>query len=101
MKIHLDFDERDISNMYGSQCASFIMQQPDRFTVYDNNSLASMHPYIRKHSDVSSLLFCDSFLEAKIVMSVYIEKKYNPILLSDELSGSWVIWIDLPYEAKL
>jgi hypothetical protein len=105
MEIKLEFYERDITFLYHSRCPSFVLEQPDRFILFDSGGQASCHPFIKMNSEknASSLLFCKSFLEAKILMAFYeSSEKYSPIMLFDEYDSSdiWVIWINIPFPRK-
>jgi hypothetical protein len=99
MEIKLLLSKYDIDHLSSSRCASFVLEQKDRFSLY-GGGLASEHTVIKCFDSEASLLFCDSFLEAKIIMLFYDVLHRSTILLIDENSdsNSWAVWINEPFK---
>lgn len=91
MKLELNFEERDIEQLYEAKCESFLSSQMGRFKTwptYQDVDLSTAQLF----SKDSEMLFTDSFLNAKIIYQFYNREgsEDSVMLLSDE-AGGWCV----------
>lgn len=95
--MRVTLNEKDIEMMYDSKTRNFIKEQKKRFLVYpDFDEIKD--DVITEYNKNDSLLFCEKFLEAKLIYEYYYLNAKSPLLLSDEVNGGWCVLIKQLFE---
>ena len=112
MKLELDFSRRDVERLWHTGHHSFVNDKKERFetddTDYSKNRSGESDPTLRSimefeklHPKGSSLLWCDSFLEAKLLHTYFIQRGRTAEIIWDTAgmfdgeSGA-VVWVNRP-----
>ena len=113
MILELNFSQIDAERLWHTGHHSFVSKQIERFetddTDYSENRSGESDPTLRGimefdklHPKGSSLLWCDSFLNAKLLHTYFIQSgKASEIIFDtsgmfDGEAGGYVVWVNKP-----